>query len=163
MEGALLWLGGGGASLRARWHTLKAARVQRNTPVRLISMTDCHCSSFMRIRSPSLVIPALFTTTCERKTKLIPNNLLEVTDLAWASCDACCSAYIDGTKLFDCLGEHCIHFSLVPHIRLWKTNVRVKGHQRHLHKVKNTLTAMASAPIALISATTSSAGPGDEA
>ena len=35
----------------------------RKTPVRLVSTTACHCSSFMRMIRPSLVMPALFTST----------------------------------------------------------------------------------------------------
>ena len=40
-----------------------AACVQWKTPLRLRSMTSCHCSGFMRIMSVSRVIPALFTST----------------------------------------------------------------------------------------------------
>ena len=42
------------------------ARVQRNTPVRLRSITLCQSALFMRISRPSRVMPALFTNTSRR-------------------------------------------------------------------------------------------------
>ncbi len=39
------------------------AWMARKTPVRLVSMTACHASGFMRMMRPSLVMPALFTST----------------------------------------------------------------------------------------------------
>ncbi len=41
-----------------------AARLSRNTALRLVSSTASQSSSFMRMASVSRVIPALFTSTC---------------------------------------------------------------------------------------------------
>ncbi len=45
------------------------ARVQRNTPVRLRSITLCQSAVFIRISRPSRVMPALFTSTSIRPSR----------------------------------------------------------------------------------------------
>src|SRR5258706_689524 len=42
------------------------ARQQRNAPARLVSSTSSHCSSLMRMNTPSRVRPALLTSTSTR-------------------------------------------------------------------------------------------------
>ena len=47
-----------------RRNSLTASREHRNMPVRLTSITRCHCLSVMSWKAAPAWIPALFTRTC---------------------------------------------------------------------------------------------------